>query len=42
MDDALGLTEADDTLDDDCTCSPDCDHEYQEIDGEWGPPCDPD
>ena len=41
MDDALDITEADDTFDDDCTCDENCDHEYHVVDGEAEFPCDP-
>jgi uncharacterized Zn finger protein len=40
MDNALDLTLADDTFDDDCTCPQDCEHELAVIDGEWKLPCD--
>ena len=41
MDDGEGLTESDDTLEDDCTCPRDCDHEYHLIDNIWRAACDP-
>jgi len=41
MSDAEGLTEADDTLDDDCTCSPECTHESVLMNGQWRKECDP-
>ena len=41
MDDAEYLTEADDTLEDDCTCPQECDHEYHLIDKVWKTLCDP-
>ena len=41
MDDAESLSEADDTLEDDCTCAPGCDHEHRLRKGEWVLSCDP-
>jgi hypothetical protein len=41
MADAEFLTEADDTLEDDCTCPRDCDHEHHLIDNVWKTTCDP-
>ncbi len=35
------LTEADDTLDDDCTCAVECDHEHDLLENVWKPSCDP-
>ena len=42
MVDAEGLTEADDTLDDDCTCPENCDHEYHLFERVWKTECDED
>jgi hypothetical protein len=41
MDDAEGLTESDDTLEDDCNCPKNCDHEYRLVDRVWRTECDP-
>jgi hypothetical protein len=41
MDDAESLTEADDTLEDDCICSKGCDHEALLVDDVWKTACDP-
>ena len=41
MDNDEIVTEADDTLDDDCTCADACDHEFHLSDNVWEPSCDP-
>lgn len=41
MDENESATESDDTLDDDCTCPADCDHEYRWVDDVWKAACVP-
>jgi len=41
MDNEESLTEADDTLDDDCTCEEECDHQYHLSENVWTSSCSP-